>query len=159
VSELRPRRSRVWSAVFRASYRMIRLLDPLIRSWVANGYPGLDGVIEIRTLGRRSGRERRSMVTLLVVDGEGFIGHPNGEASWIANALASGWIGVVGVDGGGQAATRSTVTRLDDGPVRDAVIRATWSQQPFPGNLLYRAARRHVAAVGVYLRLGPPEAV
>jgi len=132
---------------------MIRLLDPLIRSWVANGYPGLDGVVEIRTLGRRSGRERRSMVTLLVVDGQAYVGHPNGEAAWIANATASGWIGV---DRGDGATAQSRVTRLEDGPVRDAVIRATWSQQPFPANLLYRAARRHVAAAGVYLRLGVP---
>ena len=35
------------------------------------------------------------------------------------------------------------------------MIRATWTQQPFPANLLYRAAGRHVAAVGVYHRLDP----
>jgi hypothetical protein len=35
------------------------------------------------------------------------------------------------------------------------VIRATVHQQPFPGNVFYRAAQRHIAAVGVYHRLEP----
>jgi hypothetical protein len=44
---------------------------------------------------------------------------------------------------------------LSDGPERDAVIAATWRQQPFPGNLVYRAAQRHIKAVGAYFRLEP----
>ena len=50
---------------------------------------------------------------------------------------------------------RYAVVPLRPGPERDAVIRATWTQQPFPANLLYRAAARHVAAVGTYYRLDP----
>jgi hypothetical protein len=149
---LRPRRSVGWSFAFRAGYRLVRLLDPLIRSWIANGLPGLGGIVEIRSVGRRSGRPRRTLVTLLGVDGRWYVGHPNGEAGWLRNAEAAGW---VDVEPPGRAGPRFAVHRLADGPERDAVIHATATQQPFPANLLYRAARRHIAAVGVYHRLDP----
>jgi len=152
VTALPARQSAAWSLVFRAGYRLLRLLDPLLRSWVANGYAGLEGVVELRTIGRRTGRSRRTLLTLLVVDGQGYVGHPNGEAAWIANAEASGWVEV----GDDSSRRQVAITRLGPGRERDAVIRATSRQQPFPANLLYRAARRHVAAVGVYLRLGEP---
>jgi hypothetical protein len=154
VSELRPRRSAAWSLVFRIAYRLLRAIDPLIRSWLANGLPGLDGVVEIRTAGARSGRSRSSLVTLLVADGRGYVGHPNGASRWIRNATAAGWLDIL-VDGSPE---RRAFTVLSDGAERDAVVRATWRQQPFPGNLLYRAAARHVAAVGVYGRLDPFDA-
>lgn len=38
---------------------------------------------------------------------------------------------------------------------RDAVILVTSEQQPFPGNLMYRAARRHILSEGRYFRLEP----
>ena len=41
------------------------------------------------------------------------------------------------------------------GVERDAVIFATADQQPFPGNLLYRVARRHILSEGRYFRLDP----
>ncbi len=37
--------------------------------------------------------------------------------------------------------------------LRDAVILATAEQQPFPANLLYRGARRHILSEGRYFRL------
>ena len=153
MSALRPRPSRAWSVVFRISYRLLRLLDPLIRSSLANGFPGLDGVVEVRTTGVRTGRARSSLVTLIVVDGRGYLGHPNGAAAWIRNATAAGSLEII-VDGSAQ---RRTFIVIAEGAERDAVIRATWNQQPFPGNLLYRAASRHVAAVGVYGRLDLPD--
>ena len=146
------RRSAVWSAIFRVSYRLLRILDPLIRSTIANGLPGVDGVVEVRTRGRRTGRPRSTLLTLLVVDGRWYIGHPNGEASWIRNAEAAGFVEVEPPAAGGP---RRAISRLPAGPERDAVIRASWTQQPFPANLLYRAARRHVAEAAVYLRLDP----
>ena len=127
----------------------------MIRSWVANGAPGLDGVVEVRTVGRRTGRPRRTLVTLLTVDGRFYVGHPNGTAPWIANAEAAG---SVEIEPSGHLGARLAVERVEPGPQRDAVIRATWTQQPFPANLLYRAARRHVAAAGTYLRLAPIDA-
>jgi deazaflavin-dependent oxidoreductase (nitroreductase family) len=152
VTPLPARRSRVWAVVFRVSYRFIRLLDPLIRSWIANGAPGLDGIVELRTVGRRTGRPRRTLVTLLRVDDRFYVGHPNGTAAWLTNLLAAGW---VDVEPPGAAGPRYAVDRLPPGPERDGVIRATWTQQPFPANLLYRVARRHVAAAGEYVRLVP----
>jgi len=155
VTSLPARRSAFWSLVFRAGYRFIRLLDPLIRSAVANDLPGLDGVVELRTVGRRSGRPRRTPLTLLTVGDRWYVGHPNGSAAWIRNAEAAGW---VEIDPSGARGPRFALVRLPGGAERDAVIRATWTQQPFPADLLYRAARRHVAAVGVYHRLEPLDA-
>jgi hypothetical protein len=155
VTSLPARRSAVWSTVFRVSYRLIRLLDPLIRSGLANRLPGLGGIVEVRTVGRRSGRPRRTLLTLLRVGQTWYVGHPNGEAAWVANALATGW---VDVEPPAKTGPRHRVTRLGSGAERDAVVRATWAQQPFPANLLYRAAGRHVAAAGVYLRLDPARA-
>ena len=149
---LRPRRSRIWSGVFRVSYRLLRVLDPLVRSAVANDVPGLSGVVEIRTVGRRTGRLRRNMTTLLSHDGRWYVGHPNGSSGWIRNAEASGW---VEIDPPGRNGPRFGVHRLEPGPERDAVIRVTADQQPLFSNLLYRAAQRHIAAVGVYHRLEP----
>ena len=149
---LRPRRSAAWSITFRFFYRIIRLVAPLVRSAVANGLPGVNGIVEIRFVGRRSGKPRRTLVTLLSHDGAWYIGHPNGAAEWILNAEAAGW---VDVEPAGVHGARHAVHRLPDGPERDAVIRETVRQQPFPANLLYRAALRHIAAVGVYDRLDP----
>ena len=133
-------------------YRGLRLLDPLIRSWLAGGSPGLDGVVQLRYVGRRSGRPRRTLVTILDVDGRWYVGHPNGAAGWVYNVEAEG---SVEIEPPGAQGSRFDVVTLEPGPERDAVIRATWTQQPFPANLVYRAARRHVAAVGVYHRLEP----
>jgi len=149
---LRPRRSAAWSITFRIFYRIIRLVAPLVRSAVANDLPGVNGIVEIRFVGRRSGSLRRTLVTLLNHDGAWYIGHPNGAAAWIRNAEAAGW---VDVEPAGAHGARHAIHRLPDGPERDAVIRATVRQQPFPANLLYRAALRHIAAVGVYDRLDP----
>ena len=155
------RRSAAWAVAFRVMYRGLRLLDPLIRSALAIGLPGLDGVVDLRYTGRQSGRARRTLVTLLDVDGRWYAGHPNGPAGWVRNVEASG---SVEIEPAGAQGSRFAVRRLASGSERDAVIRATWTQQPFPANLIYRAARRHVAAVGVYYRLepipiAPPEAV
>jgi F420H(2)-dependent quinone reductase len=152
VTALPARRSAFWSIVFRISYRAIRLLDPVIRSAIANGAPGLDGVVELRTIGRKTGRPRRTLLTLLRVDDRWYVGHPNGSAAWIRHAEAAGW---VEIDPAGVHGRRFRPTLIGEGPEREAVIRATWTQQPFPANLLYRAARRHVAAVGIYHRLDP----
>ncbi len=145
-------RSVVWTIVWRFLYRLIRLLDPLLRSWIANGMPGFDGVVELRFVGRRSGRPRHVLVTLLSQEGRWYVGHPNGLTNWQRNIEASGW---VAVEPPAAHGSRFTVERLGSGPERDAVIAATGVQQFFPANVLYRRSRRHIAAVGVYHRLVP----
>lgn len=133
-------------------YRFLRLIDPLIRGSLARGAPGLDGVVELQVSGRRSGRPRTILLTLLHTGGEWYVGHPNGDTEWTRNAEAAG---VVRIDPPAPTGRFFNVLRLPRGAERDAVIRATRVQQPFPANLIYRAAGRHIAAVGVYFRLVP----
>lgn len=133
-------------------YRFLRLIDPLIWSWRANDLAGLDGVVELSVSGRRSGRSRATLLTLLSVDGAWYLGHPNGDTDWTRNVEAAG---VVRIDPPAAHGNEFSVVRLAPGPERDAVIAATRVQQPFPANLIYRAAGRHIAAVGVYFRLVP----
>ena len=141
-------------------YGVIRLFDPLVRSALALGLPGLDGIVRIAAPGRRSGATRRTLVTLLRVGDRWYVGHPNGHTGWTRNAEAAGEIELDPAPAPGVAAARNRatvgVTLLPPGPERTAVIEATRTQQPFPGNLVYRAAHRHILAVGVYFRLEMP---
>jgi hypothetical protein len=129
---------------FRIQYRLIRLLDPITRTvWRAFG---LGNVVELRVPGRRTGRERRVLIGLLRDGNAWYVGHPNGHAAWTRNLEAAGsgrlslsWPGSLSI----------TALRLDPGPDRDRAIAAT-SQHLFPGNVVYRLARRHIRAVGVY---------
>lgn len=152
---LRPRRSMVWSVAWPALYRIVRLLDPLIRSWIAGGLPGLDGIVELRYVGPQTGRPRRVLVTLLSTGGRWYVGHPNGQTSWLRAIQMSG---SVEVEPPGAQGPHFRVEPVPLGAERDAIIRATAHQQPFPADLLYRAAQRHIAAVGVYVRLVPEPA-
>lgn len=146
------RGSRFWHIALRVMYRGLRLINPLIRSLRANGLAGLGGVVEVSIRGRTSGRSRTALLTPLGVGGEWYLGHPNGETAWTRNAEAAG---VVRIGPRSAEATAFGVVRLAPGPERDAVIAATRVQQPFPGNLVYRAASRHITAVGVFFRLVP----
>jgi hypothetical protein len=145
-----PRRSAAWTVAFRILYGLLRILDPLIRwAWFNVGI-GVTSKLTVR--GRRSGRERSVLVGLLRVNGAWYVGHPNGEVGWTTNL---------------RDARRATIAPrpeesfdviahpLDSGGERDAVIFATAEQQPFPGNLLYGAARRHILSEGRYFRLEP----
>ncbi len=140
----------VWSVVFRIGYRILRALDRVLALWVHR--VGLGRVVELRVRGRRSGRERPLLVTLLSVGGDRYVGHPNGEAQWVRN-LESAGSAVLVVRGRPPEIVRAV--RLAAGEERDDAIRATWTQQPFGADLLYRLAWRHVGAHGVYFRLEP----
>jgi hypothetical protein len=150
-----PRASGFWRVAFRVMYRVIRLFDPLVRSWLALGLPGLDGVVRISVPGRRSGRPRPTLVTLLRVGDRWYVGHPNGPTGWTLNAEAAGAIEIDPAPAGVAHAGPVPVVRLPPGPERTSVVEATRTQQPFPGNLVYRAAVRHILAVGIYFRLEP----
>lgn len=147
--------SRFWRIALRVMYRFLRLVDSMIRASRARGAPGLDGFVELKVTGRRSGLPRTTLLTLLSVGGEWYLGHPNGDTQWTRNAEAAG---VVQIDPPGAHGETFRVVRLPPGSERDAVILATRTQQPFPANLIYRAASRHIAAVGVYFRLIPAQA-
>ncbi len=147
MSDSRP--SRAWSLWFRAMYRVLRVLDPLIRG--VHRTVGLGNVVELRVRGRRTGRIRSVTLGILRA-GEGlYLGHPNGHTAWTRNLLGAreaelSW------HGGIRTAIRARP--LPDGEERHAAIMATW-QHPFPGNLIYRLARGHILAAGVYFRVEP----
>jgi len=134
----------------RLQYAWLRLTDPLIRSaWRARG---MGITVDLRVPGRRTGRPRPVLVGLLEVAGGWYVGHPNGEVGWTRNLAAAGGAVVARPSG---ISHRVRAERVADGDERDAVILATAHQQPFPGNLVYRAARGHILARGVYFRLEP----
>lgn len=139
-----PRASGAWRRYLRVQYRLIRLLDPLIRAWW-RGY-GLGNVVELRLIGRRTGRPRRVLLGLLRDGDQWFLGHPNGDVPWTLNLEAAGqaelslsWPGAFPI----------RAMRLPAGDLRDRAILAT-GQHVFPGNVVYRLARRHIRAVGTY---------
>jgi hypothetical protein len=142
-----PKFSALWHGYFPIQYRLIRLLDPLVTLvWRAFG---LGNVVELRVPGRRSGRQRRVLLGLLR-DGEHlFLGHPNGDVAWTRNLEAAG---------GGTLVLRLPTQirvgarRLPDGDLRDRAILAT-GQHVFPGNLVYRLARRHILAAGTFFEI------
>lgn len=145
-----PHRSPAWSLAFRAAYALLRVLDPLVRwVWFSVGI-GITAKLTVR--GRRTGRERSILVGLLRVDGHWYVGHPNGDAAWTAN-LRSG--GIAALRPRPEHVIVVAAQPLSKGPERDAVIIATAEQQPFPANLLYRAARHHILSEGRYFRLEP----
>jgi hypothetical protein len=143
-----PRESRFWRRALQAQYAVIKFLDPLIRrEWRSTGI-GLGNVVELRVAGRRSGRYRSVLLTLLREGERWFLGHPNGDVAWTLNLEAAG-----------TADLKFTRTlpipvraRRLAGPDRDVPMRL-FDQHPFPGNLVYRAAQAHIRAVGVYFEV------
>jgi hypothetical protein len=144
--------SAFWRIALRLEYALLGLLDPVVRMWW-RGY-GLGNVCELVVPGRRTGRRRRVLVGLLVANGSWYLGHPNGETGWTRNLRAAGSATLVRP---WPHELPVTATRLPPGEERTRAILAT-NQHPFPGNLVYRLARRHNLAVGVYFRIEPAEA-
>ena len=145
---MQPRRSRTWAAILPVAYAVIRAIDPLIRwAWFS---VGIGITSRLTVVGRRTGRRRSVLVGLIRVRGAWYVGHPNGEVGWTANlrAARSGTIALRP-----EAPVDVRAIPLEVGAERTDVILATGDQQPFPANLLYAGARRHILAVGEYFRL------
>lgn len=142
--------SAFWSAFFHFLYRVLTWLGPLIRPWVAR--VGLGNVVELIVVGRRTGRRRAVLLGLLRVDGEWYLGHPSGPASWTRNLDATGHAALVLPR---QAPIDVRPRLLAVGEERRRVIAATWRQHVFPGNVIYWLARGHIFAVGRYYRIEP----
>jgi len=141
--------SRFWSRAFRILYRLLGLMEPLIRAVWSRA--GLGNVVDFRVRSRRSGRERSLLLGVLRVGDQLYLGHPNGPSGWTRDLDAAG-SALLAFHRGSPLLVRGEL--LAAGPERSAVIRAT-SQHPFPGNLMYRLARGHILAVGRYYRLEP----
>jgi hypothetical protein len=139
-----PRYSAGWNRWLPIQYRLIRQLDPLVRTtW--RGF-GLGNVVELRVAGRRTGMTRSVLLGLLRDGDRWFLGHPNGDVPWTLNLAAAGTALLVFRP---PTAIAIKARRLEAGELRDRAIAAT-GQHVFPGNLIYRLARAHVRAVGAY---------
>lgn len=146
-----PRASGFWRRALPVMYAFIGFMDPLIRgSWQASG-AGLRNVVDLRVAGRKTGIYRRTLLTLLVDGDRWFLGHPNGDVAWTLNLAAAGTADIAFRR---LAPITVRARRLDPGEERDRVFR-TFGQHPFPANIVYRLARAHIRAVGVYFAIEP----
>ena len=139
-----------WGAWWRGWYRLLRLvggpLDRLARR------PGFGNLVVLRVAGRRTGRERSLPLGLLTVGDRRYLGHPSGDTAWTLNLRAAA---SATIESARVPRMRFRPVLLGPGPERDAAVRASFRQHPFPGNALYRLSGRHVAACGVFFRLDP----
>jgi len=131
-----------WRLIWRDAYVLARRIGPLVRLFAALGAPGYsDSIVELRLVGRRSGRPRPVLITLIRVRDDWYVGHPNGPRAWLANLAAADSFRM-GLPQGGTVEMHGVPLGL--GNERDRVIRATPSQQPWPGSMLYWAAQSHI---------------
>ena len=140
-----------WSAWFRGWDRTLRLVEKPL-AWLALRR-GFGNLVVLRVTGRRSGIERHVPLGLLTVAGGRYLGHPSGDTGWTLNLRAAD-DAMISSAQVGSVHVRAVV--LEHGDERDAVVRASFRQHPFPGNAMYRLAGSHVAASGVFFRLEDP---
>lgn len=139
-----PRYSSRWNRWLPIQYRLIKLLNPLVR-FLWRGV-GMGNIVELRVVGRRTGLTRSVLLGLLRDGDLWFLGHPNGDVPWTLNLAAAGTALLVFRP---PTAIAVQARRLEPGDLRDRAIAAT-GQHVFPGNLVYRLARAHIRAVGAY---------
>ncbi len=131
-------------------YWLLARLDPLIEPvWRRFG---IGNVVRVVIPGRRTGLPRALFLGVLSVGDNVYIGHPDGPCGWTDNLDAAGGCEVEWHDG---ARDRLVAIPLSPGDERDAVLRATFQQHPFPGGTLYWLFRGRLRAVGRYYRLEP----
>jgi hypothetical protein len=147
VSDESAHGSRFWHAAFRFQYRILALIDPLVRAMWRRA--GIGNIVEVEVARRTGNGTRTRLLGVLHANGYSYIGHPNGPVGWTRD-LAAASHGTVRYHNG--TTWHFVAAPLDDGDEREQVIRST-GQHPFPGNLVYRLGRRQVRAVGVYFRL------
>ncbi|CAN5622858.1 hypothetical protein BH23CHL7_BH23CHL7_16710 [soil metagenome] len=139
--------SRFWRTAYRVQYRILAIIDPLVRAvWRRLG---VGNVIDFEVAQRAGEGTRTRLLGLLRVGDRWYIGHPNGAVGWTRDLETAGE-GTIRWHDGTSAAVHAR--RLDPGDERDVAIGAT-GQHPFPGNVMYRLGRRHIRAVGVFFRL------
>jgi hypothetical protein len=140
-----------WRITWRAAYAVVRHLGSIVRLCAAADVPTFsDRILELALVGRRTGRSRTVLVTLITYRGSWYVGHPNGRAGWLANLGAAEAVPARVL---GQPPLRVRSVPLALGPERTAVILETARQQPILARTLYRAAQGHILRAGVYHRL------
>jgi hypothetical protein len=138
--------SRFW----RRWYRLLAHANPLIE--VVWRRAGIGNTVRVVVPGRRTGLPRAVFLGVLRVGDGVYLGHPDVACAWTLNLEAAGGGELELRDG---RRLRFTAALLEPGPEREAVIRATFRQHPFPGSLLYWLLRRHVRSAGRFYRLAP----
>jgi hypothetical protein len=129
-------------------YGTLARFDPLIeRFWRRFG---IGNVVRVVIVGRRTGQRRPLFLGVLRVQDREYLGHPDQACDWTRNVEAAGGGELEEHDGRRR---RFTATLLEAGPERDAVIRATFSQHPFPGGAVYWLLRGHIRSMGRFYRL------
>ncbi len=147
-----PRSSRIAHAFWPRWYRALGALDGAIeRIWRRTG---LGNVVRVTVTGRRTGQPRSLFLGLLRVGPRRYLGHPDLACAWTLNLEASG-AGELETHDGRRVPFKATL--LGPGTERDAVIRATFHQHPFPGNVCYWLLRQHLRAAGRFYRLSSIE--
>jgi hypothetical protein len=135
-------------------YGLLARLDPAIERVWRRGW--LRNTVQLVTIGRRTGLERRSFLGLLRLGERLYLGHPDRPCPWTLNLEASGGA-VMRYQDGRAVAFRAVL--LEPGRERDAVIRATFRQHGYPGGVIYWIFRRNIFAVGRFYRLEDVEPV
>jgi len=139
--------SHFWHAAFKFQYRILALIDPVVRAlWRRSG---IGNVVDLEVPRRRGPGSRTRLVGVLHADGRSYVGHPNGQVGWTRDLIAAGG-GTIHYPNGAEWQFGATVVPIGD--ERERVVRST-GQHPFPGNLVYRLGRSQVRAVGVFFRL------
>jgi hypothetical protein len=133
-------------------YRLLGRLDPVL-AWTWRRF-GIGNTVRVVLVGRRSGQERAVFLGLLRSGGRRYLGHPDRVCAWTLNLDAAGGGEIEARDGTRE---RFTAILLEPGPERDAAIRATFTQHPFPGGPLYWLFRGNLRATGRFYRIDTVE--
>jgi hypothetical protein len=140
-----------WPRWYRGIRRLEAVIDPIWRRG------GLGNTVRVTIVGRRSGAPRTIYLGVLRVGDHRYLGHPDVGCAWTRNLDAAGG-GCLGWPDGRVELFRAVL--VEPGPERDAVIRATFRQHPFPATVFYWLSRRHLTAAGRFYRIeaGDPDA-
>ena len=139
-----------WHVTWRVLFFMARRTNALMRAFRGLPLPSTSEIVELRLVGRKTGRRRDVLVGMSRIDGRMYVGHPNGPTAWLAN-LAAADVATLQVKHQPPVQVRSVPLGL--GPEREAAIRATGSQEWLVIRPFYWASRRHILRAGVYHRL------
>jgi hypothetical protein len=155
---------KAWRVTWLVLFGMARRLNVVMVRFRGLPLPSTSEIVQLRLVGRKSGKPRDVLVGMSRIDGRMYVGHPNGPTAWLANLAASE---VVTLEVKHEPPIQVHPVPLVLGPERDAAIRATGSQEWLAVRPFYWASRGHILRAGVYHRLDvidgaagePPSAV
>lgn len=140
----------VWRATWRVLFAITRRTGALMRAFRGLPLPSTSEIVELRLVGRRTGRPRNVLIGMSRIDGRLYVGHPNGPTAWLANLDA---VDAATLHVKHQPAIQVRSVPLPLGPEREAAIRATARQEWLFVRPVYWASQRHILRAGVYHRL------